>query len=473
MTFLFLLWFAVTVSIGLLLTLCLWPNHSTSPSELLTKLSVAVGVGLGTSSSLFFAWLLVAPTSPVLLFLSETLLFVGLIYNGFKRREPLHLNWVFSMRRLGFGNLTFVSVAFCLALASTALVFLQLSFQSPHGGYDGWEIWNMRARFLYRGGSHWTDSFSNLLYYSHPDYPLLLPASIARSWLYIGNETQSTPIAIAMLFMLATVGLLCASVSLLRSTTQGCLAGLVLLGTPFFSIHAAAQYADVPLGFYMLATLVLLSLAGDVEKGDRGLLALAGMMAGFSAWTKNEGSLFLCAVLVAFFGLSIFLKGHNYGWREIIPFTGFLLPILAVVFYFKTTLAPPNDLLHAERLQTTIGKLVTPSRYKEVARAFFDRSFHFGKWPWYVNVPLILAFFSLLVGIDVERQHWWVTASCILALALIVTGYFFTYIITPRPLEWHLSTSLDRLFLQLWPSVIFTYFMIVRTPDNALSSAPA
>ena len=283
----------------------------------------------------------------------------------------------------------------------------------------------MRARFLYRGGSHWTDSFSNLLYYSHPDYPLLLPASIARSWFYIGNETQSTPIAIAMLFMLATVGLLCASVSLLRSTTHGCLAGLVLLGTPFFSIHAAAQYADVPLGFYMLATLVLLSLAGDVEKSDRGLLALAGMMAGFSAWTKNEGSLFLCAVLVAFFGLSMFLKRHNYGWREIIPFTWFLLPILAVVFYFKTTLAPPNDLLHAQSLQTTIGKLVTPSRYKEVVRAFFDHSFQFGKWPWYVNVPFILAFFSLLVGIDVERQHWWVTVSCISALALIVTGIFF------------------------------------------------
>ena len=91
-------WFAMTVSIGLLLTLCLWPSHSTLPSELLTKLSVAVGVGLGASSSLFFAWLLVAPTSPVLLFLSETLLFVGLVYYGFKRREPLRLNWVFSMR---------------------------------------------------------------------------------------------------------------------------------------------------------------------------------------------------------------------------------------------------------------------------------------------------------------------------------------------------------------------------------------
>ena len=98
----------------------------------------------------------------------------------------------------------FVYAATVLSLA----IFLMYSLDARHGEYDGWEIWNMHARFLFRGGSHWTDGFTNLLDYSHPDYPLLLPASIARSWLYSGVETQITPITIALAFTFGTVALL-------------------------------------------------------------------------------------------------------------------------------------------------------------------------------------------------------------------------------------------------------------------------
>jgi len=47
-------------------------------------------------------------------------------------------------------------------------------------------------------------------------------------------------------------------------------------------------------------------------------------------------------------------------------------------------------------------------------------------------------------------------------------GYFIIYLITPRDLAWHLLVSLNRLFLQLFPSLLFTYFMIVRTPERAV-----
>ena len=33
---------------------------------------------------------------------------------------------------------------------------------------------------------------------------------------------------------------------------------------------------------------------------------------------------------------------------------------------------------------------------------------------------------------------------------------------------WHLLVSLNRLFLQLYPSLLFVYFLIVRTPEEAL-----
>jgi hypothetical protein len=54
-------------------------------------------------------------------------------------------------------------------------------------------------------------------------------------------------------------------------------------------------------------------------------------------------------------------------------------------------------------------------------------------------------------------------------LIVMLAGYFGIYLITPHDLRWHLLTSLNRLFIQLWPSAIFLCFMIARTPEMALA----
>jgi 4-amino-4-deoxy-L-arabinose transferase-like glycosyltransferase len=89
------------------------------------------------------------------------------------------------------------------------------------------------------------------------------------------------------------------SLALLRTTRQAVLAVLILLGTQFLITHGASQYADVPWGFFMLATTVLVFLHDRASGRTRGLVALAGTAAGFAAWTKNEGLLFLASIIVA------------------------------------------------------------------------------------------------------------------------------------------------------------------------------
>jgi len=54
-------------------------------------------------------------------------------------------------------------------------------------------------------------------------------------------------------------------------------------------------------------------------------------------------------------------------------------------------------------------------------------------------------------------------------LTSMVIGYYLVYIVTPHDLAWHLQYSLDRLLLQLWPSAIFVYFMMVRTIEEAVT----
>jgi hypothetical protein len=48
---------------------------------------------------------------------------------------------------------------------------------------------------------------------------------------------------------------------------------------------------------------------------------------------------------------------------------------------------------------------------------------------------------------------------------IILGSYFAVYLITPHDLDWHLMTSLNRLLLQLWPTIIFITFMAARTPE--------
>ena len=81
------------------------------------------------------------------------------------------------------------SIALVSSLISLAVAFLK----EPHGRWDAWLIWNMHARFLFRGGDHWRDAFASGLDWSHWDYPLLLPLSIARGWTYAGGEMHSSP----------------------------------------------------------------------------------------------------------------------------------------------------------------------------------------------------------------------------------------------------------------------------------------
>ena len=472
MTSRLIVWLVMTLSVGYVCLRLLLPRARTSYLNFFTEVCLAFGLGIGVSSCVFFVCLLVSSNGSSWLFFTEgAILSAGSLFllgfsKSFNRRSSRSYEPATNVESLPqlrfFAPLVYATTAFSLA------VFLMYSFDARHGEYDGWEIWNMRARFLFRGGSHWADGFTNLLDYSHPDYPLLIPASIARSWFYGGVETQITAITIALAFTFGTIALLTFSLWQLRSKSQGLLAGLALVGTPFFIIHGASQYADVPLGFYYLATLVVLNLHEQVQSGPKPLV-LAGITAGLSAWTKNEGVLFVGCIVLALVALSVASKGWKHCLDRLAPFCLGLFPILAVVAYFKITLAPPNDIVSGQGLAATLERLLTLSRYWDIGKAFVEQLFSFGVWHPYTNIPLLLGFYFLLLGVDFSQ--WSIGVGvCVAALVLMVMAYFMTYLVTPRPLQWHLMTSLNRLCLQLWPSFLFTYFLIVRTPERAMAS---
>ena len=106
------------------------------------------------------------------------------------------------------------------------------------------------------------------------------------------------PAAVAFLFIFGVAGVLITTLGVLRGKMQSFIAGIVLLSGVSLIVSGANQYADVPVSFFVLATLGLLCLQERYPE-DLRFTVLAGLTAGFTAWTKNEGALFLVALILA------------------------------------------------------------------------------------------------------------------------------------------------------------------------------
>ncbi|MGA3211068.1 MAG: hypothetical protein ABSD20_07145 [Terriglobales bacterium] len=354
---------------------------------------------------------------------------------------------------------------FFVAAFNAARYGIRFAIAHPNGSWDSWGIWTLRARFLFRSETQWRNAFSPVLGWSHVDYPLLLPASIVRVWTYLQHEAPLAPTMLGLSFLVCTVGLVMSSLALLRSKSQGLLAGGVLVTTPFLLGHSVSGYAESPLMFFMLATIVLVVMAGDTAMPR--FYVLAGIFAGCAAWTKNEGLFFLVCCVVAIALPGIWGRSRN-SLRYALLFVLGTSPMLVLLILFKVQIQFNNWLFSSGNGSLSVwARLATPSRYFLVARYYGRELLQFGEWR-ITLLPFLLAYFILLGRTHGLRQRLGTLAS-MGALTLALIGEFFVYIVTPTDMEWLLSTSLNRLILQLWPAAVFIFFMVTRSPEEALA----
>jgi hypothetical protein len=75
-----------------------------------------------------------------------------------------------------------------------------------------------------------------------------------------------------------------------------------------------------------------------------------------------------------------------------------------------------------------------------------------------LHLPL-LAGYLLFSGVSIRKGERGGVRRLWASLSLIFAAYFFVYVITSKPLAWHLDTSLSRLMTQLFPSLLFSLFL--------------
>jgi len=447
------------IFIGASFTQLLWHDRLFFKRTLFLKLSISVGLGFGISSCIFFMWLVVFNQYNNGFIIVEVFLFVLLAALNILRKERNNSNAF--LKSETEKNKDAPAIFFYIIFLLSFIFFIIITIKMPHGDWDAWAVWNMRARFLFRGGEYWKDGFSKILYWSNLDYPLLVPGLVARCWKFAGNGTALVPQAISMLFTFSTVCLLFSSISVIKGRIYGLLASTVLLGTSFFVLLGASQYADVPFSFFSLSVIALFFIKDIFPEDQFGLSVLIGLMSGLGAWTKNEGLLFLFFIVIARFAALGYLKNIKIYFKELIPFSLGFMPIFAIVIYFKTHIAPPLYLLREQHgFFPTFEKITSISRHAVILKGFIK---HFTSFDLSITSPVyILIIFGVLCGIKIKKEHEINILTAVTALCLMLTSYYFIFLSTSRDLIWHMGTSLDRLLLQIWPAFIFIYFMIIE-----------
>lgn len=448
--------------IGMALVGVLYPGQIRR--DILLKVSLGIGAGFGIVSMLYFCWSLIfRPDHKGFLLVELAMIAILACLLVVKGRNKQADDTLPQATRPGW--ISWVLLALFLgSLVSWGVSYRKYVFMFPHGTFDAYAIWNLHARMIYRGGADWQEAFSpEFNWKTHPDYPLLTSANIARAWVLLGEESTRVPIVLSGMMTVALLGLLYASIARLRSAGQASLAGLLLLVTPWVPFFTTAQNAEIPLAYFYLAACVLLVFYA--YSPQPGFLVLAGLMAGFSAWTKNEGLVFLLSVIIVLTASCFLHKTRRGSLKALVPFLlGAFLP-LVVVGYFKIQLAPPGDMAVGQDLAGMLGKLVDPERYRLIMQYFSDIFLRLGEWNSQVIPAILLYTFFFWRARKGHRKGAWTLG---LVLAVTFAGYFAIYLVTPHPLEWHLQYSIDRLSFHLFPIYLMTAFLVAGTPEEAL-----
>jgi hypothetical protein len=452
----------ISLLLGFLSCLLIFKGAKNINLRVLTNLSFPIGAGI--SSVIFIVFNLLGLTT-FLTFLIEIGLLIFLIFKI--KNSP---KTIYQFERLNLNKLILNPIL----LLATALYFYSWildagiyffdSIQNPHGLWDAWGDWNLGAKFISRDPQGWANSFHQIISTMfHTDYPLLQKGFIARCWILAKTETVWVPIIFCFIFTFSTIGLLASSVSFFTNKTKGTIAGLILLCTPFYMTMGDSQYADNTVGYFYLATIVLLTLARSSESIKPHLLIAAGITAGLSGWSKNEGMLFIICLFVSQLPL-FFFKNHGKLFIELRYLLIGMLPILILIAYYKIKIAPPNEIIEAQGTRT-FEKLTDYSRYAIAGKWFYEQFNAFGKWslnPWWLFLVGIL-----INGISFKKNQNSLISGLVLLL-LMLTGFFLVFIVADLDLVFYLSTSVHRLFFQLFPSFIFIYFLALKnaTPSS-------
>jgi hypothetical protein len=310
--------------------------------------------------------------------------------------------------------------------------------------WDGLLIWESKARHAFlAGGSLPAAYFSDATRVRfHPSYPLYLPFTELWVYLWVGDCDQTAVKMLFPIFFAAAMALLWSGTLRLGGRLwAAALTTLLPLFVPLMADHGHGVlqgYADFLLGAVYLAgvTALLAWHFRGVEGGWPVAMACAAML----PWIKQEGLLLFGSLI-----LQAALAVGWRGWRRILLFA---LPGMVTVIAWRFGMQAVHVVEETTFQAPTFENLL--QGLPRLWPIFYAMGFQFSQLANWSLLWFCVPFALLSLAFHRRRE------ALALALALLVPLLLdvIPFLLSRLDLYFHISTSLDRLILQLAPVAV-------------------
>jgi hypothetical protein len=330
-------------------------------------------------------------------------------------------------------------------IAGTYLINL---VTQPLTAWDAIAMWMFKAKLYYHLQSVSVQPIAADVA-RHLDYPPLFSLMVSSVYTLIGRADDVLGKAINFVFLLAAAGACFALVRTLLDRRMAVMFTFLLVALPLFSpaLSETTQmgYADYAFGVCLMISLAHLQKA-EISK-QAAAYGLAVVFACMAALIKNEG-LALLGILLLVFGARAVMRGDWMSIRHankavLLALIVALVPVLVWQVYVTVnglSLATPGSLPALVPLIPDRALVILNAVRRLMTSLNTD-------YPW-----LALGFLLASVLLVLNRLRFGTMVYLVLCLQL--TSYFIVYLLTTADLRYLLATSLDRVILQVAPSIL-------------------
>lgn len=317
----------------------------------------------------------------------------------------------------------------------TAMLVIHVCLEAvlrPLSAWDGWAIWVLKARMFFVDGYVNTEVYHLL----HENYPYIINLSIVFLLKFLTVFDDTAILLYFFAFYLFTGIAFYTSLRMHAARSIAIFFTFLLFATQNFLRHGGrfeAGYADLVLGFYIFCSLML--LFQFFARRRREDLIIFGIFLTITSLIKEEGLIF---------SLTLFLIASAYSLqkRKYIHLAILLLTLLPTFFWqifkFQNGLAYSlysNSALHTSRLLNVLIEV-------------FYEMINIKNWNLLWLTFLIASYLGWKFKIYRGR------------LILIVIGaqlvsYIFVFLLSPHSPAEHVSSTMNRLFLHIFPLAVF------------------
>lgn len=301
-------------------------------------------------------------------------------------------------------------------------LFTGLSTVTRLWEWDAWAIWAMKARAFYEyGGIDWPFLEKPSNFWVHGDYPLLVSANLGLPAIVAGDWNDRW-LGLVGVFMLAAAVLVVRDVTSRRF--RPAVSATIALTVAALGASWYVGTAETPLLALSLAAMACLH-AGE--------LTPAAILFGLAACTKNEGVALLAAVLLAHALAALWSnvrRGSRDGWLRLAR----LWPAPAIVapwVILRALHSLPTDLASGSIMSRLTARLADAGHLLTELAAWVEKP-------------------SLWIVLALAAALFWRRAPMLFAIvALQILFCLAAYFVTPYDLDWHITTSWERVSRQL------------------------